>query len=136
MQSRSLLGLFGLITVISFAIAILNYFSKYIHKKYISKLGKDKNEIVVIYRKIMKIIIKNHKLAGSIAIFSVLTHFYIGFSANRISTTGIIAALFMASIFFLGIYGAFINKTYKGMWLKVHRGMAFVLLVAILIHVV
>ncbi len=42
----------------------------------------------------------------------------------------------MATIFFLGIYGAFINKRHKGMWLKIHRGMAFALLIAIVIHIV
>jgi hypothetical protein len=136
MQTRLLLGLFGIITVISFSIAISNYFVKYIHKKYINKLGNEKKEFVNMYRRIMKIIIKNHKLVGTIAIFSVLIHFYAGFTSNRISITGLIAALFMAIIFLLGIYGAFINKNHKGMWLKVHRIMAFVLLAAITIHII
>jgi len=136
MQTRVLLGFFGIITVISFSVAISNYFVKYIHKKYIIKLGNEKKQLVDLYRKIMRIIIRNHKLIGTIAIFSVLTHFFVGFLSNRISITGIIAALFMFIIFFLGIYGAFINKNHKGMWLKVHRVMAFVLLVAIVIHVI
>lgn len=136
MQTRVLLGFFGIITVISFSVAISNYFVKYIHKKYIIKLGNEKKQLVDLYRKIMRIIIKNHKLVGTIAIFSVLTHFFVGFLSNRISITGVIAALFMFIIFFLGIYGAFINKNHKGMWLKVHRAMAFVLLVAIVIHVI
>ncbi|MCB2292815.1 hypothetical protein LGK95_04595 [Clostridium algoriphilum] len=136
MQTREIFGFLGSIAVICFGIAIANYFVKYIHKKYITKLGKDKKEIVVLYRKIMKIIIKNHKLAGTIAIFAVLAHFSIAFSISRISITGLIAALFMLTIFFLGVYGAFINKSHKGMWLKVHRGMAFALLVAIVIHLI
>jgi len=136
MQTRVLLGFFGIITVISFSVAISNYFVKYVHKKYIIKLGNEKKPLVDLYRKIMRIIIKNHKLVGTIAIFSVLTHFFVGFLSNRISITGVIAALFMFIIFFLGIYGAFINKNHKGMWLKVHRAMAFVLLVAIVIHVI
>ena len=136
MQVRDLIELLGWVTVISFGIAISNFFVKYIHKKYINKLGKEKKEIVALYRKAMKIIIKNHKLVGTIAIFSVLTHFFIAFSSNRISITGIIAALFMASIFFLGVYGGFINKNYKGKWLKVHRIMAFCLLIAIAVHVI
>lgn len=136
MQTRVLLGFFGIITVISFSVAISNYFVKYVHKKYIIKLGNEKKPLVDLYRKIMRIIIKNHKLVGTIAIFSVLTHFFVVFLSNRISITGVIAALFMFIIFFLGIYGAFINKNHKGMWLKVHRAMAFVLLVAIVIHVI
>ena len=135
MNTRGLIGFLGWITVISFGLAISNYFMKYIHKKYINKLGKENKEMVTLYRKIMKIIVKNHKVVGAIAIISVLTHFFIAFSSNRISITGIIAALFMVSLFSLGFYGAFINKNYKGKWLKVHRSMAFVLLIAIIIHI-
>ncbi|WBL48971.1 hypothetical protein [Clostridium estertheticum] len=136
MQTRALFGFLGWVTVICFGIAISNYFVKFINKKYISKLGKEKKPMVDLYRKLMKIIIKYHKLAGTIAIFTVLTHFIIAFSAGRISITGIVAASFMVIIFLLGIYGAFINKNRKGMWLKVHRTMAFVLLLAIVIHII
>ncbi|MBX4260639.1 hypothetical protein KTC96_05290 [Clostridium estertheticum] len=115
---------------------MLNYFVKFINKKYISKLGKEKKPIVDLYRKLMKIIIKYHKLAGTIAIFTVLTHFIIAFSAGHISITGIVAASFMVIIFLLGVYGAFINKNRKGMWLKIHRTMAFALLLAIVIHII
>lgn len=136
MQARDFIGFLGMISAISFGIAIANFFVKYINKRYISKLGKEKKQIVDIYRKVMKLVIKNHKIVGTIAIFSVLTHFLIAFSSNRISITGIIAALFMVIIFVLGFYGAFINKNYKGMWLKIHRVMAFGLLIAIIIHVI
>lgn len=135
MEIGDLIGILGWVTAISFGIAILNFFVKYINKKYINKLGKEKKQIVDLYRKIMKLIVKNHKLVGTIAVFSVLAHFFIAFSSNRISITGIIAALLMATIFVLGVYGAFINKSYKGMWLKVHRTMAFALLIAIIIHI-
>ncbi|MBU3158468.1 hypothetical protein KPL37_01615 [Clostridium frigoris] len=115
---------------------MLNYFVKVINKRYISKLGKEKKQMIDLYRKLMKLIIKYHKLAGTIAIFTVLTHFIIAFSSGRISITGIVAASFMVIIFFLGVYGAFINKNRKGMWLKVHRTMAFVLLLAVVIHII
>ncbi|WP_258880677.1 hypothetical protein [Clostridium estertheticum] len=136
MQTRALFGFLGWVTVICFGIAISNYFVKFINKKYISKLGKEKKPMVDLYRKLMKIIIKYHKLAGTIAIFTVLTHFIIAFSAGRISITGIVAASFMVIIFLLGVYGAFINKNRKGMWLKIHRTMAFALLLAIVIHII
>jgi hypothetical protein len=135
MKTGDLIGFLGWVTAISFGIAILNFFVKYINKKYISKLGKDKKQIVDLYRKIMRIIVKNHKLVGTIAVVSVLIHFFIAFSANRIKITGIIAAAIMAILFLLGFYGAYINKNYKGMWLKVHRILAFSLIIAIIVHV-
>lgn len=135
MRTGDIINFLGWVTAISFSLAISNFFVKYVNKNYISKLGKEKKQIVDMYRKVMKIIIKNHKLVGTIAVVSVLTHFFVSFSANRISITGIIAALIMVSIFCLGVYGAFINKNYKAMWLKVHRVLAFTLLIAIATHV-
>lgn len=135
MKTGDLIELLGWITAISFGIAILNYFMKYINKKYINKLGKEHKEIVVWYRKIMKVIIKNHKLAGVIAVFSVITHSFVAYSTNHIRISGIIAALLMATMLFLGVYGAYINKNYRGNWLKVHRIIAFALIAAIGFHV-
>jgi hypothetical protein len=136
MQTRILIDILGWVTVTCFTIAILNFFVKYINKKYISKLGIEKKRLIGLYKMFMKKIIKYHKLAGTIAIISVLIHFFIAFLSNRISITGIIAALFMASILLLGVYGAFINKNRKGLWLKIHRIMAFGLLIAIVIHII
>jgi len=135
MNNKDLIELLGSVTVISFSVAMLNFLLKFINKKYINKLGEDKKQIVTLYRKIMIPFIKLHKVAGTIAVFSVLTHFYIAFSSGRVSITGIIAALLMITIFALGFYGAFINKNYKGKWLKVHRILAFCLIVAIGIHI-
>lgn len=135
MKTGDLIEFLGWVTAISFGLAILNFFVKYINKKYISKLGKEKKQLVDMYRKVMRIIIKNHKLVGTIAVVSVLIHFFIAFSSNDIKISGIVAALIMATIFCLGVYGAYINKNYKGMWLKVHRVLAFSLIVAIFIHI-
>ncbi|MGL5353318.1 MAG: hypothetical protein ACRDA5_08320, partial [Clostridium sp.] len=85
--------------------------------------------------KIMKIIIKNHKLIGTIAVVAVSTHFFIAFSAGDIKITGIIAAVLMLIIFILGIYGAYIRKSNKGIELKIHRIISFALIIAIAIHV-
>ena len=135
MNNKDLIELLGSVTVISFSVAMLNFFLKFINKKYINKLGEDKKQIVILYRKIMIPFIKLHKVAGTIAVVSVLTHFYIAFSSGRVSITGLIAALLMITIFALGFYGAFINKNYKDKWLKVHRILAFCLIVAIGIHI-
>ena len=135
MKTGDLIGFLGWVTVISFGISISNFFLKYINKKYINKLGKEKKQIVDLYRKVMKLSIKNHKLAGTIAVFAVLAHFFIAFSAKGISITGIIAASLMVIIFILGIYGTFINKNNKGIWLKIHRLIAFALIIAIAIHI-
>lgn len=136
MYNKDLIELLGWLTVISFIFAMLNFLLKFINKKYISKLGADKKQLVTLYRKIMMPFIKLHKVAGTIAVVSLLTHFYIVFSSGRFSITGAIAASILIAIFILGFYGAFINKNFKGKWLKVHRILAFCLIIAIGIHII
>ncbi|MGL5352534.1 MAG: hypothetical protein ACRDA5_04320, partial [Clostridium sp.] len=68
MNIGDFIGFLGWVTAISFGLAILNFFVKYVNKNFINKLGKDKKQVVDLYRKIMKIIIKNHKLIGTIAV--------------------------------------------------------------------
>lgn len=134
MGTLDLIRLLGWTTALLFCLAFLNYFVKLINKKYINKLGKEKKPFVDNYRKMMKVIVKNHKLIGILAFVVMLIHFYVVFSAHLLRLTGIIAALFMITIVSLGFYGAFIKKNNKGIWLKIHRILPFVLLIVIIIH--
>ncbi|WP_243441447.1 hypothetical protein [Clostridium arbusti] len=82
----------------------------------------------------MKVIVKNHKLAGIITFIFLVLHFSISYISNRIKITGLIAATIMLIIVILGIY-AKLNKKVKGTWLTVHRTLAFILIVAIIFHI-
>lgn len=135
MSSRDLIGFLGWVTAVSFGIALLNYFMKLINKKFINKLSKEKKPLIDLYRRLMKIVIKYHKLAGIVATLAVLGHFFIAFSSNHIRITGIISAILMIILFFIGAYGAFVNKTRKGLWIKLHRLVAFSLIITIGIHI-
>lgn len=136
METRDFIEVLGWATAISFGLSVLNFFIKYANKKYISKLGKEKSQIVNLYRKIMKLTIKNHKLTGGTAIAAVIAHFFIAFSNNNISITGIASALLMTTVIVFGIYGAVMNKNHKGNWLKIHRVLAFATILAIAIHLI
>lgn len=135
MNLRFLVGPFGMLTGIAFGIAILNFFVKYINKVYINKLGNDKKEFKQTYRGFMKPIVKYHKFAGILAIIFLAVHFYATFSSGRIKFNGIIAGIIMLLVVILGIYGFKISKNKRGSWLKIHRVLAFVLLFAIVLHV-
>ncbi|WP_207720056.1 hypothetical protein [Clostridium algidicarnis] len=133
---KTIIEFLGWLTVVSFGLAILNFFVKYVNKKYISKLPKDKKNFVDMYRKFMRILIKYHKLFGLVAIVSSISHFALNYYFNGIKITGLIALGIMIFIGGLGIYGAYINKKYTGTWLKIHRIAAFTLIVSIIIHVI
>jgi cytochrome b561 len=126
----------GWIVTCGFGIAMLNFILKFINKKCISKLPKEKENIIKVYRIIMKYVIKYHKAIGIITSLAVITHLILMSIFVRISNTGIVAMSLMISVFLLGMYGAFINKNYKGNWLKVHRVLAFLAVIAIGIHII
>ncbi|MFT8314456.1 MAG: hypothetical protein ABF633_09365 [Clostridium sp.] len=134
MNLRHFIGPLGILTAIGFIFALLNFFVKLINKNYILKLPKDKNHFVTYYKKIMKFIVKNHKTAGIITFILMLLHFFIAYNSHRIKITGIIAAIIMAAVVILGIYGKSIKRP-RGKWLTIHRSLAFILIIAIIFHI-
>lgn len=124
----------GILTAIGFIFALLNFFVKFINKNYILKLNKDKRYFASYYTKIMKFIVKNHKTAGIITFILMLSHFFIAYASHRIKMTGIIAAAIMLMVVILGIYGK-LNKKVRGKWLTAHRTLAFILILAIILHI-
>lgn len=132
---KEMAGLFGWIGVWGYAIALLNFFMKYINKTYINKLPKDKEKFKSIYRGIMKFVVKYHKIAGVIASIAIVVHFYLMYSYKGLSIPGLIAAIVMWLVFTIGIYGFGINKNMRGNWVKIHRILSFLLIVLIVFHV-
>lgn len=129
------IGFFGWITAISFGIAVANFFLKRINKHFISKLPKEQEKWIKLYRTIMKSFIKYHKIAGMIAVISVLTHFGIAFYSGYTSITGFVSAVLMITMVLLGSYGAFIKKKSTGTWILVHRIVAFFMIISISAHI-
>jgi len=132
---KEIAGLLGWIGIWGYGIALLNFFMKYINKKYINKLPKDKQKFINIYRTIMKYVIRYHKIAGVVASVAIVAHFYLMYSFRGLSIPGLIAALIMWTVFTLGIYGFGVNKNMKGSWVKIHRILSFMLILLIAFHV-
>ena len=133
MSLVSLAKLLGWIVVIGYVLALMNFFIKYINKKYINKLPKE-SKFKDNYRKLMRFIVKNHKIIGGLTSIIIIFHFIVMFVKIGVSVTGLIAFLIMILIFLLGIYGVYFNKNNSKGWVKIHRVLAFILLLAILFH--
>jgi len=125
----------GWVAVVGYSIALLGFFCKYINKKYINKLPKEKKQIAVNYRFVMKYVLKYHKIAGIIASISIAVHFYLMYNNYGLSLSGLTSAIVMWTVFGLGIYGYAINKNLRGSWVKFHRMLAFILVLLIIFHV-
>jgi len=134
MSLISIAKLFGWIVVIGYAVALMNYFVKQINKKYVSKLPKEQKKFKDFYMKIMKFVIKNHKTIGILTSLIIICHFIIIFIKEGISITGLIAVVIMLLVFLLGIFGAYFNKSKERNWVKIHRALAFALVLAIPAH--
>lgn len=134
---ENLIGFLGWITAIAFGLAVLNYFIKYVNRKFINKISKENPALAKNYRIVMRYFVKYHRLFGIIATISVIMHFIIIYTTQGVlSYTGIIAAIAMILVFSLGIFGTRIQKKVNGSWVKVHRGIAFVLIIAVIVHLI
>ena len=125
--------LFGLLIILFYILAVLNFCFKFLNRNYRDTLKK-KEGFYKIYMKLLKFFVKAHKYFGGAAVLMILAHFYLQFSRFGISVSGSIAAGVMLLQVGLGVYGQVQKKRGK-VWLMLHRGIAVILLVAILNHV-
>jgi len=124
---------FGTLTMLLYFLAILIYLVKFVNYNYSATLTKNP-KLHNNFIKFMKFIVQRHKLFGVLTVSFLLLHFLIQFGRYGLNITGIIAAAIMLLQVGLGIYG---DKalTRGGTWLSMHRIIAFLLLIAIGLHV-
>lgn len=125
---------FGILIIILYGLTISKYILRFIDKKYKDKLSKYET-FYKIFSIIKKFVMKNHRILGVSSILVLLIHFIIQFSTIGFSLTGLIAAVLLISQAILGIYMVVNRKRFKTI-LKIHKVLASVLLIAILIHII
>lgn len=124
---------FGLLIILFYGFAALNFCLKFLNRNYSNVLKKNEN-FYKIYLKLLKFFVKNHKYFGGTIILILLAHFILQFSRFGFNITGGIAASLMLMQIGLGLYGQY-KKNKNKIWLVLHRGIAVLLLFAIFIHV-
>lgn len=124
----------GLLIILFYALTISKYILKLITKYFGERLSKYKR-FYEIYRKVSTFISKYHKIFGLLTIIFILIHFIVQFSTIGLSITGVIAALLMLFQVLLGLY-AVLTKKINNTWRLLHRLISFIILIAILIHIV
>ncbi|NCC71609.1 hypothetical protein EOM09_08615 [bacterium] len=124
---------FGISIIILYVLTILKYIFRLINKYFGTALSKNE-KFYNVYRKIVSIITKNHRVFGMLTILFILAHFIVEFSKHGIIVTGVIAASFMIIQILLGLYATITKKINKS-WMFIHRLISILILVAILIHI-
>lgn len=123
----------GAMIIFFYSLTILNFIVKFVNKKFKKQINKNKT-VSTYYLKAMRFIVRNHRYFGFTAVLFVLLHFSVQLVTHGPSITGIIAASIMVLQIGLGIYGHKTKKKGKA-WLMIHRSVAVMILIAILIHI-
>lgn len=126
-------GFLGWLTVIAYAGTMLNFVLKVVNKKYGKNISShpDGKKLMSI---LMKVFVRQHRYWGFAAVLFLLLHFLMQFSQFGISITGVIAATILILQIGLGMYGAYLHKKRAGAWFWVHRFIATLLILGIVIH--
>lgn len=130
---KDLAEFFGWLTVAFYGLALLNFLMKAVNKKYSLKI-KENKKFEEFYKTTMKYIIRYHKLIGIIAAGGLTVHALIMYFTVGLRITGLIAASLMVLDALVGIYGYLNKKKRTDPVFNVHRVIAFVLPLAIALH--
>lgn len=125
--------LFGFLIIMFYALALLNFCLKFLNRNCQDTLKKNEG-FYKFYMKLLKFFLKYHKYFGGATIVMILIHFFIQFTRFGISITGGIAAGTMLIQIGVGVVVGK-QKSKNKVWLMVHKGIAVLLLIAIMIHV-
>lgn len=124
----------GWIIVGGYLFSVLNFFVKFINRKYVVRLSPD-SPFRKKYLKFMRAVVKGHIYVPLFLVTVILLHLMVELMHEGLFPTGVIVFCLMAAQIALGAYGAFFRDRRQGRWLEAHRIMAVVLFCAIAVHV-
>jgi hypothetical protein len=128
------LGFFlGVSIVFFYSLSVLNFFVKYINKKYRSKINSNK-KLKSVFNPFMKFIVKYHKLFGVLTAVALIAHFTVQYSLFGLNLTGALAGITLVLQVILGGY-IYKKKKRKGIAFQSHRLVAILLLILMAIHI-
>ena len=131
----ALVELMGLFVAGVSAAALMNFLLKQVSRDYIKKISQRNPEFTKAYRSFMQFIVRNHRYFGMAAGLLFLVHAGVVVASGVTSLTGIAAGLLLMALTGLGLYGFYIRKNPRGVWIHMHRGTATILALSGIIHV-
>ena len=124
----------GIVTAVLYGVAIMNFFVKWINRKWIMKLPKE-NAFRSAYLDVMKFLVKNHRFFGLGAAVVMVSHVIVQILFRWVSITGIVTAgLAVVTIILGGIMFKAKKRTPAMLW--AHRGAVIALTLSFLVHVI
>lgn len=117
------------------AAALMNFLLKQISREYLKTITEKNADFTVSYRAFMRFMVRNHRYFGIAAGLLFLVHAGVVVASGVTSLTGIAAGLLLLALTGLGLYGFYVRKNPRGVWIHMHRGTAFLLALSVIIHV-
>jgi hypothetical protein len=125
---------FGILILVGYLQALLNYPIKWVNRQWIAKLPKD-SSLQRNYRAVMKFIVQQHRFLALSATVALIVHIIIQVTFKWVSPSGVIAAALLVLNSSIGAYGFFVRKGKRAAWIYVHRTTAVLLGLAIVNHI-
>ena len=122
----------GILTAITFSLAIMNFVIKFVNRNWVVKLPKE-SKFRAGYMKVMKFLVKNHRFFAFAAVALMVAHVILQITFKWVSITGIITAALAVVTVILGIIMFKAKKRTPAM-LWAHRGSVIALILAFLVH--
>ncbi len=117
------------------AAALMNFLLKQISREYLKTITEKNADFTASYRAFMRFMVRNHRYFGIAAGLLFLVHAGVVVASGVTSLTGIAAGLLLLALTGLGLYGFYVRKNPRGVWIHMHRGTAFLLALSVIIHV-
>jgi hypothetical protein len=126
-------SLFGWLITAGLFLTLLNYPVKPIYRRFIAPLRRQ-SKLKAVYGRIQKLVVARHRYFALFTTVMLFAHIVIQLIYRWLSWTGLIAAIFMTVNGFLGGYGHYIKKKQRSAWFYLHRTVAVLLVVSIVVH--
>ncbi len=117
------------------AAALMNFLLKQISRENLKTITEKNADFTASYRAFMRFMVRNHRYFGIAAGLLFLVHAGVVVASGVTSLTGIAAGLLLLALTGLGLYGFYVRKNPRGVWIHMHRGTAFILALSVIIHV-
>ncbi|HNY65011.1 MAG TPA: hypothetical protein PKM41_06200 [Deltaproteobacteria bacterium] len=115
--------------------ALSNHLLKLVSRTFLKGISREREGFMKVYRGLMKFMVRRHRYFGLAALAILPVHAGLVILGSALSLTGAAAALALIATASLGAYGFYVRKDLRAGWLPVHRALAFVLLLAAVVHV-
>ncbi len=124
----------GWLIVAGFALTLMNYVVKRVHRKWFLKMAKDA-PARLRFQALLRFLVQNHRFFGMFTTAALLAHLTLQFLSWGFYWTGFLAGGLLVLQGALGGFGHYVRKKKSGPWLVAHRTVAVLLPLAMLLHI-